>query len=1222
MKRILFWLIASILWGGAVQAFDGDVVTEGPLQLRIQPISDVTQYDEPQDVIVELANKSDESLCVQLKLGPLVDQWYTAGPNVQRLVVGPGRSESARFRIAASQGVVSALYPVHVYASCCHQGQIIEAHAVQVFQCRFDQAELCSAQATPLRAASLANDGALPLWLLRDARVAWRFKGKAMRYMPSGWHGSCSESRAHFSIGRVHRGASRQALIVHPPWWRSAGTIFVEYRVRLPQVRPIRLYFANAIRDHGPTEPPSDGVTFRVWVGRQCVFERHTASKIWVDGQVDLSQFAGEEILLRLESHPGPRWDTTCDLAYWAEPLLVAGEQQYVRTEARRQKMCSRVRSLLAGAAPVEPNEFVFELAGKTRAAAVLGQRGLIDGAMGFGGDGKSVVFDGLCVSVTKYPLAAQPCAVGWSQVRAEREGDGVVRVIHELMLGREAFVLTGRLWAEGDGLRLKLDCDKRITDFAPGSADQRAKRIYYGHGYCIIEPKAFQADFGGHNLSTSHVGFDFEQGLSLLVATDYPPDRLEVDPQQRRYALHTHLDATMTFMPGTDGAFDCAVRYRELYDKKAAGAFAKKAGRFVFDVWGGRYTEIAEAIEQMARYGLTDSMLTIHVWQRWGYDYRLPDIYPPQPQLGTLEQMRKIAKLCDRYAILWGLHDNYIDFYPDAEGFSYEHICFTENGEPVKAWLNRWRGAQSYRFRPDRIMPFLKRNLSLIKADLVPTHYFIDVFSSIGCFDYYDRDGRFHSMLETRRCWGEAFAWIREFLGGDAPMTSEAGHDQLIGYLDGADCQFLTLSAHNGWPYIRLECTDWERVPWYDAVVHDKFSLHGVGYPGRYRLRDGHQEQRILESDDYITAEILTGHAMMIDRGGLGAGAVRKYWLAQQLVRSIAQDHITRVSFADGDIHRQIVRWGGGAVVYVNRGREDWHIDGRCLPPYGFIGRNGPIESSIEKIDGRIVEQARGGEWLYVNARPYGPDGTLPIRPAIRKLEYLGGRKFKMVVGWQVGVAVAKDLAVFAHFLDKKSSRRDKIAFQCGGAPRKPTSQWRGYIETGDEWVVEVPAQCGSGEYEIVVGLWDPAAGRRYRLIGEDDGTGRYRLGCLIVEAQAGQVCNIRCIAEDVPQDKCERWNPQGRLIDFGPVVTNGAVRCQLKQGQVVVTPLPEMGSFEVLVRLERLMEKENVVAEAVVATDIDGRKIREVGFDSGPGWVRFETHPGEFAYQIILAK
>jgi hypothetical protein len=661
--------------------------------------------------------------------------------------------------------------------------------------------------------------------------------------------------------------------------------------------------------------------------------------------------------------------------------MVVTGTPPPQLSDTQREQVRSRARNIVESKKVSGKNEFLFKLEDDYVAALVLGRNGLADSTIAFGDGARCVVFDGLQVSVLRHKVGLQPSRLTVRKVSAKKDRlSGKLSIKHHLSLADEEFDLTAEVWKDKSGLRIRLKCPKRITDIALGQADQKAPRVYYGHGYCIVEPETFRANFGGHNLSTSHVGFDFEKGISLLTACDNPPDYLEVNPNQRIYALHTHLNTTMTFVPSIKGAFDCARKYRPLFDKKAAAGVKRKAGRFVFDIWGGRYAEIAETMKQMIAYGLTDSLLTVHVWQRWGYDYRLPDIYPPQPQLGTIQDMQQIAKVCAEHDIPWGLHDNYIDFYPDAADYSYDHICFTEQGTPIKAWLNRGRDAQSYRWRPDHIMPFVKRNMKLIKPNLKPTHYFIDVFTSLPCFDFYDRQGNFHSMLETRKHWGESFAWIRNYLGGNAPTTSEAGHDQLIGYLDGSDCQHMTLSPDKGWPHIRISCRDWERVPWFDAVLHDKFSLHGVGYPSRYKLKQAESDQRVVESDDYISAEILEGHALMIDRRAFGRGAVRKYWLAQDFIRSIALDNIESVEFVDSNIHKQIIRWKSGARVYVNRGDKDWKVAGKTLPQYGYLAKNSDIESSIERINRVIVEQSRAPSRCYVNARGFRNANKVPI--------------------------------------------------------------------------------------------------------------------------------------------------------------------------------------------------------------------------------------------------
>jgi len=1078
VRALRTWLVIFLLLAAeTVVAFNGHIVTEGPLKLTIDGIEDVTEYDKPCLVNVTVKNNADSELPVKLRMSGLVDEWYAVGETQKRLVVASGEEAKLTFRIAAGKGAYSALYPVHVYATFQHRGRAVTAHAVQIFKSNFKKAVrsptvLGTPYGEPVEMPMniVPTQVTLPLWSLRTHRVAWCYYDKPLVYMPIGWQGSSPESSANFSNLSVTRGTTKHTIQMHPPWKPGGGTIFAEFLLKLPDVTPLKLVFANAIRNHTATEPPSDGVTFRVWAGDEKLFERHTDSKIWVDGQADLSKFAGKKILLRLESHPGPKRDTTCDSSYWGEPMIVAGTLPAQLTDSGREELRSRARSIVKSQKKSAKNEFLFKLEDDYAAAIVLGKNGLADSAIAFGKGTRCVVFDGLQVSVLRHKVGPQPSQLIVRKVDTKKDRlFGKLSINHHLSLADEDFVLTAEVWKDKSGLRIKLECPKRITDIALGQADQKAPRVYYGHGYCIVEPETFRADFGGHNLSTSHVGFDFDKGISLLTACDNPPDYLEVNPDQRIYALHTHLDATIVFVPSTKGAFDCARKYRPLFDKKAADGVKRKAGRFVFDIWGGRYAEIAETMKRMIAYGLTDSLLTVHVWQRWGYDYRLPDIYPPQPQLGTVEDMQRIAKVCAEHDIPWGLHDNYIDFYPDAADYSYDHICFTEQGAPIKAWINKGRNAQSYRWRPDHIMPFVKRNLKLIKPNLKPTHYFIDVFTALPCFDFYDRQGNFHSMLETRKSWGEAFAWIRNYLGGNAPTTSEAGHDQLIGYLDGSDCQHMTLSPEKGWPHIRISCKDWERVPWFDAVLHDKFSLHGVGYPSRYKLKQAQSDQRITESDDYISAEILEGHALMTDRRAFGRGAVRKYWLAQDFIRSIALDKIENVEFVDGDIHRQLITWKSGAHVYVNRGDKDWKVAGKTLPQYGYFAKNGLVESSIERINGVIVEQSRGPSRCYVNAR-------------------------------------------------------------------------------GSRNVNKVP-------------------------------------------------------------------------IDFGPVVTEGALRCQLKKNMIVVTPLPDIDPFTVTLRIDKLTGTKGATVKSVIAVDADGNNIRTVEFDAKRNLVSFQTRKNEFAYHILLS-
>ncbi len=1214
MNILIRFGLALVCWAmaGTVYAFHGHKVTEGPLTLVIAPIETVTNRQAPQSVQVSLNNTGDQALSVKVELKELVDGCQPIGNAAQTVTIPARGKADARFQFVMGKDTYSAHYPAHVYAQFNQGGTSITAHAVQIFECDFPEA---AASAAPV-AVPVPAVGALPLTSVKTHQVIWNYFDKPEVQMPVGWQGTDPKSAANFGRAPMTRGETRSALNMHPPYRGGAGTVFAEYRLQLPAAAALKLMFYNAIRDSAPKEPVSDGVTFRVWVNRQMLFEHHTTAKVWQPGEVDLGKFAGQEITLRLESHPGPKKNTTCDSSYWGDPTIVAGAPPKLLTEAEKQSLVENVRRAALAGKSADRAVRVFELDGGARAAVALGPNGLADGAVAFADHGKAVVYDGLQLFIMSQRVGAWPSGVVVEKVEAKDAGSQW-RVEHQLVMANKRFPLYADIWREGAGLRIKISSPERITDLAFANADQKAAKVYYGHGYCIANPNAFKASGGGHNLATSHVGMDFENGLSLLMASEVFPENFQVDPATRHYSIHTHPGTTFTLVPGTRGMFDCAAKYRPLFDKKPADGVAAKAGRLVYDYWGGKYADDAARMQEAYQYGVTNALLIMHVWQRWGYDYRLPDIYPPLPSLGTLADMQELGRTCDARGIRWGLHDNYIDFYPDATGFSYDHITFTEQGRPRKAWLNEGVEAQSYQFRPDHILPFVKRNLALIQSGLQPTANFVDVFTSANSFDYYDRQGQFHSRSETRQCWGEAFATIRETFGNHAPTTSEAGSDHLIGYLDGADCQWLELSTKSK-PFHNVATgSDWERVPWFDAVNHTRFSLHGVGYSSRYQ-GDHSRFLHGIDSDDYLSAEVLSGHALMVDLGSGVRGAVRKYWLAQEFIERVAADEITSVKFAGDDLHRQIVRWQSGAVAHVNRGQADWSVAGHVLPRYGFHVKHAGGEAALERLQGAVVEWSRGRQGLYVNGRGFHPDAPLAVLPGAERVEYLGDRKFRFVANWEIKQPMEKDFSVMYNFTTPRPGRRAEYVVSGGGKPAIPTSKWAGRATTGESWTLTIPPEFPAGTYAALVGLYDSAAGkRRSRMLGDEDGNKRYRIGNLIFEGSKTNITNVRLEKLESVEGLLALNESNKTATDFGFAKTAGAFRCQAQGNTAQLVPLNAAAPFKFSLRPALLFGRA-VTISRVEAVDATGKTLRPITFTSAKGELAFETAAGDFGYRV----
>ena len=117
------------------------------------------------------------------------------------------------------------------------------------------------------------------------------------------------------------------------------------------------------------------------------------------------------------------------------------------------------------------------------------------------------------------------------------------------------------------------------------------------------------------------------------------------------------------------------------------------------------------------------------------------------------------------------------------------------------------------------------------------------------------------------------------------------------------------------------------------------------------------------------MSVEVLTGHPGQVPHA-FNRNVVRKYWLLNESMRALAMDRIESVEFDGDDIHRQHVRWAGGADVWVNRGDRPWSGAGRVLPQYGFFVRAGAVQSAVELRGGKRVEWSRSPAARYEDGR------------------------------------------------------------------------------------------------------------------------------------------------------------------------------------------------------------------------------------------------------------
>ena len=927
---------------------------------------------QPVTVTVDLGNSGNAVIQGTVRL-QVIDQW-TAEPATPVAFSLPahGRADVA-FRVQFGGGTFNAHYPIHAFVEFEEAGRKLVAHPIRIIKIQRPNPPLAES-AVEWKPFQVSANGSLALWRLPIHREHVRVEQIAG---PGTQPENSYETRPTVNFrARETRVRELEAIDMTlgpraPSFRESVSWAATELPLQLPATSSIRLKFSTTASGAGA------GATARVRVtpmqkvelpkqSSTIVFETKPAPDAWKEMTVDLSKFAGKTVQLQFEAETTQAGGSIG--VSWGEPVLLTGQ----------------VPAATLFPPPTGATPKVLGTVNGGEARLWLGKRGILDATIGIGG----LLFHGLRVRVLDDALE-DPRSTGELLKVSDESANGATRLRHHFRSWAGTFDLMTELRIESKALHCKVWLENEpaakpwfkvyLQQVALGAWNEKARRVYGGVGNVLEDPQAFTMGFDGHNLASSFVGFEFPSG-SIVEAVDTPPDRLSVDPAKGIYTLDVPHTQTLTLIPASN-VWEGVKTWREMDTRKASAGVPQLAGRFVFDIWGGRYRESAELLKKAFQYGLTNSAVVWHNWQRWGYDYRLPDVYPPNPEYGTLDEFRQLVDVCKQNGVLFAPHDNYIDLYPDAEGFSYKSVVFTPEGQPRKAWFHHARMAQSYRARPDQLRPLIERNLRLIRDGFAPTAYFIDVWSSMAPYDYWTDSGEFVDRTFTRRAWGEDFAWIRDYLGDNAPQISEAGHDQLIGWLDGAQANHLRVDPNALGFAMRVKAAAAERIPWLDAAYHERFILHGAGYPDRYAAglpADTHG----IYSDDYIATEVLTGHPAMVSQP-FGRDVVRKYWLLDDLMRMLAGRRIESVEFVDGDIHHQHVRWSGGGEVWVNRGEANWIVGGRktaahWLPPYGFFASvpdytGSPMhQAGIELRGTAVLEWAMYGKMneLYMHER------------------------------------------------------------------------------------------------------------------------------------------------------------------------------------------------------------------------------------------------------------
>lgn len=1021
--------------------------------------------------------------------------------------------------------------------------------------------------------------------------VGYALRGGPEMRLPVGWTGGIdSQTGAACQSANVQNG--REAWLLHVPWRGKTGVTFQEFTLKLPQAPKIILRGATALRADGVGK--SDGVTFRVFVDGAKQMEVNRADADWQPFTVDITAWVGKTVTLRFETDPGPQDNSSFDFALWGgRQVVLTGFKPTVQTHPAPPPLDLRRLTSRQSGSVAPPSGFAGKTSTQVTAKeAVLRYRGT-DGTLEYHWKPTG---NGLLGSLSlraamtgdapvTLPLAGQ-ASLDWldkatlisTRLTPTPSGNtGAVLTRVYSVAGRfstATVTVTGRL--VGKSLVFNVACDVPVLrgleggDWGPTMRRRQIALPYYSNPIWFLPRENL---FAGAFLdwTTSQASSLDGTRAAYDVRTDGTRNLLR---ERLVYTAAWHLTETLPNLPNPPSPFR-----------------AYLAGRVMLDIWGGSFATIQERLHTLVDSGFGPGAAILHDWQRDGYDNGLPAHVPANPKLGGDEAMRALVGEAQADGITMALHENYVDYYPNFEGFADADIARAPDGSRVGAWYNPSTKVQSFAVKPSRILPLAKTQGPEIVRCYGSAACYLDVHSAVPPWFHVDFDAAQPGAAKFETVWDAHRAlWAYERGLHHGPVFGEGNnHWYWSGLLDGVEAQFGQGWRDGAGTNAPL------RVDFDLLKIHPLELNHGMGYYERWWVHGPDAQHGLLSLlDKYRMQEVAYGHQGFL--GGEAWHDAGLAWLESHLMRPltsrtaladpIAIDYFdgrrwvdtTAAAKADDAAAwtRVRVRYSNGVTVWANGSNAPLSIPSDSpsiggwgasvtLPPTGWLATGAGLRAGTMLRSGIVSDLAETPDSLFVNARAavdWETPGTTRLRPTVAEFVPTGPRSFRAAYHWAVGQTITTDAGCFVHFVQASPNNGGEgIRFQQDHAFAQPTSQWKpGETVTDGPWNVTIPADTAPGDYFWTVGLSAPGGGR-LTLQGKSDAHSRIILGTLHVTAD-------EVTFTPTPPEAGRTTAPvnhEGRVLDFGTIRTNGSVFVHREGPEWVLRPFPRDRPFTV---------------------------------------------------------
>ena len=313
-------------------------------------------------------------------------------------------------------------------------------------------------------------------------------------------------------------------------------------------------------------------------------------------------------------------------------------------------------------------------------------------------------------------------------------------------------------------------------------------------------------------------------------------------------------------------------------------------------------YQGLKAFIDRLRANGLKRGFLKVAGWINRGYDASHPDVWPPEPSLGGVEELKEIMGMNAPFAL--GLHDNYQDIYETTESFP-DGVCRLPDGSFQIG--GAWAGGQAYIVHGTAGLNYAKRNWEKLKI-LKPGGMMVDTTTAMHLYQSYEK-GKERTKgddLEAKT------AMVRFYKDQGTLFGSEEVADFAIPHID--------------WYETRHQRVQGETIPLWPLVFHDAALLmsYGSGMPDQ--VPPGTTPIQWLEAMQW-------GYMLhYFYRDNFDYGLFGKSFFVDSWHQKVALAEMTHHEFMDEARTVEKTIFSGGQAIICNYGSDPVSIGGEVI--------------------------------------------------------------------------------------------------------------------------------------------------------------------------------------------------------------------------------------------------------------------------------------------------